>query len=57
MGPVTEGGGGALGSIRNRKTVDKIIQNRKKIGSKPKTACKSQIRKPVFFTYAEHQML
>ena len=40
MGPVTEGGGGALGSMRNRKTVDKITQNRKKIGSKPKTAGK-----------------
>ena len=32
---------GASGSIRNRKTIEKIIQNRKKIGSKPKTASKT----------------
>lgn len=33
---------GASGSIRNRKIIEKIIQNRqKKIGSKPKTASKT----------------
>ena len=32
---------GALRPIRNRKTVEKILQNRKKIRSKPKTAGKT----------------
>ena len=42
---------GALAPIRNRKTVEKIIQNRKnrkKIRSKPKTACKTVKNRYIF---------
>ena len=38
---VIKEGGGQLGPIRNRKAVEKNRKNRKKIRSKPKTACKT----------------